>query len=195
LTDRFDKILGLYVKPVNGAGMKSILVSAGHNDKDPGACANGYQEATLATKMRDRVASYLKGQGLVCTTDGKPGENQDLAKAIDLCKVHDIAVEIHFNAATPQAHGVEALCKPSEKALAQAICVAINKTTGLTLRGDQGYKPDDSGHHPRLGFCEANGIILEVCFITSATDMATYVKNKEAVALSVANVIAAYARK
>jgi N-acetylmuramoyl-L-alanine amidase len=175
--------------------MKTILIAAGHNDKDPGACGNGYQEATLATKMRDRIANYLRTQHVPCDTDGKPGENQDLSKSISLCKSNDIAVEIHFNAAAPQAHGVEALCKPAQKALAQDLCRAVNKVTGITLRGDQGYKPQDSGQHSRLGFCEADGIILEVCFISSATDMAAYVKNKEPLALALANVIAAYAKR
>lgn len=170
--------------------MKTILVSAGHNGNDPGAIGNGYKEATLAVKMRDRVAKALRGLGFTVLEDGEDGVNDPLNKAIQLCRKADIAVEIHFNAGQPTANGVEALAKLPLKKLSQDMCRAINKATGIKLRGDFGYKSDGSGQHHRLGFCEAGGVILEVCFISSATDMAAYVSNKEKVAEAVANAIA-----
>lgn len=175
--------------------MKSLFVAAGHNANAPGACANGYQEATLALKMRDRIKSYLTIAGIDCVTDGDVGVNLNLTTSIALCKQHDIAVEIHFNAAAPTAHGVEALCKPHLKVLAQDLCGAVYRTTGIIMRGDFGWKATDSGQHARLGFCEANGIILEVCFITNKDDIKRYVENKEATALAIAKVLQDYARR
>lgn len=174
--------------------MKTVLISAGHNDKDPGAVGNGYKEAILAVKMRDRVAKSLRERGLKVFEDGADGVNEPLNRAIQLCKQVDIAVEIHFNAGPPTANGVEALAKLPLRRLSQDMCMAIGNVAGLKLRGgDQGYKRDDSGQHHRLGFCDAGGVILEVCFISSASDMAAYVAKKEAVAEAVSLVLAKHA--
>lgn len=174
--------------------MKTILISAGHNDEDPGAVGNGYKEAVLAVKMRDRVADILRGRGLTVLEDGADGENERLNSAIALAKKADVAVEIHFNAGPAAATGIEALAKPKLSKLSAALCGAISKVTGLKVRGpDGGWKSDDSGQHHRLGFCEAGGIVLEVCFISNAGDMKAYVDNKLAVATAVAEEILAYA--
>lgn len=170
--------------------MKTILVSAGHNDNDPGAVGNGYKESTLAVKMRDRVAKALRGLGFTVLEDGEDGVNEPLNRAIQLCRQSDIAVEIHFNAGQPTACGVEALAKLPLRKLSQDLCLAVNKAAGIKLRGDKGWKLDSSGQHHRLGFCEAGGVILEVCFISSASDMAAYAGKKEQVAEAVANAIA-----
>lgn len=171
--------------------MKTVLISAGHSDSDPGACCGVYKEATLAVKMRDRIAKILAARGVPVLKDGADGINEPLRKAINLCgMVGDLAVEIHFNAGPPTATGIEALCKPNQKGLAQKLCKAIGNISGIVLRGDDGFKPDNSGQHHRLGFCEAGGIILEVCFISSTKDMGAYVGNKEAVAEAVAHVLA-----
>jgi N-acetylmuramoyl-L-alanine amidase len=174
--------------------MKTVLISAGHNDADPGAVSGQYKEATLAVKMRDRVAKSLRDRGITTLEDGEDGVNDNLNRAIGLCRQADIAVEIHFNAGPPAATGIEALSKMPLKKLSQDLCVAIGNVTKIKLRGgDKGWKPDNSGQHHRLGFCEAGGVILEVCFISSASDMRAYVANKEAVAEAVALVLAIHA--
>ena len=40
-----------------------FTVTAGHSDKDPGACANGYKEADLALWLRNTIASKLRQLG------------------------------------------------------------------------------------------------------------------------------------
>lgn len=171
-----------------------MLISAGHSGTDPGAVGNGYQEATLAVKMRDRILNTLSVLGVKTLSDGQPGENQDLKKAIALCRKADLAIEIHFNAGAPAAHGVEALSKPNKKVMAQQLCIAINKISGIKLRGDQGWKADNSGQHHRLGFCEAGGIILEVCFISNFGDISAYVGNKLQIADAIAHAIFNYVK-
>jgi N-acetylmuramoyl-L-alanine amidase len=174
--------------------MKTVLISAGHNDQDPGAVSGQYKEATLAVKMRDRVAKSLRERGITTLEDGEDGVNDNLNKAIGLCKQAGIAVEIHFNAGPAAATGIEALAKAPLKKLSQDLCVAISDVTGIKLRGgDKGWKPDNSGQHHRLGFCEAGGVILEVCFISNPFDMSAYVAHKEAVAEAVADVLALHA--
>lgn len=174
--------------------MRKVLISAGHSEKDPGAVNGKYKQATMATLMRDRVASRLKKLGVPVFVDGSEGVNDPLNKAIALAKITSpLAVEIHFNAGSSKATGIEALTKPKNKKFAQDLCLAVSKATGLKLRGELGYKPDDSGQHQRLGFCEAGGTILEVCFISNDNDVESYVKNKEDVASYVADVLLKYA--
>lgn len=177
--------------------MKSVLISAGHGGSDPGATGNGYIESTLALKLRDRVYKHLVAFRVDVLRDGNEGENNSLRKAISICRIVDIGVELHFNGSTNEsATGVEALSKPENMELAQKLCYAVTSSTGLCVRGnDLGWKSDSSGQHHRLGFCEAGGIILEVCFITNKDDMKLYVENKLQVALEIAKVLNRYVRK
>jgi N-acetylmuramoyl-L-alanine amidase len=171
-----------------------ILISAGHSTvppKAPGATGNGYIEAIEALKLRDATADVLRGKGLTVVEDGEDGISDPLTKAIALAKGCQVAIEYHFNAGPTSATGIEVLCKPNKKALAQKIAGAIAKATNLKLRGDKGWKADDSGQHPRLGFCEAGGLIVEVGFISNASDMKAYKDNFKAIAANVAEALAA----
>jgi N-acetylmuramoyl-L-alanine amidase len=173
--------------------MKSVLISAGHSEVDPGAVGNGvfsnYKEAVMAEKMRDRIFDYLKNRGVEVYRDGDDGVNEPLNKAIALAKKVDLAIEIHFNAGGLTATGIEALCNINKKSVAQKLCGAVASAIDIKIRGDRGWKDPSSGQHHRLGFCEAGGIILEVCFISSAKDMSRYIARKEDVAKYVANTI------
>jgi len=173
--------------------MKTVLISAGHSDTDPGAVNGTYKEASLALLMRDRIFNILQSNKIPTLRDGDDGKNDPLTKAIALCKKADIAVEIHFNAGPAKSNGIEALAKPYNKLIAQDLCKALHVATGIALRGEYGYKSDSSGQHHRLGFCEAGGIILEVCFISSREDMAAYVPKKLTAAQAVANVLIKHA--
>lgn len=172
--------------------MKTILVSAGHTNvqgQDRGAAGNGFIEGVEATKVRDAVASYLREKGLKVIEDGFDGVNEPLTKAVALAKTADVAIEFHFNAATPQATGIEVLAKAKHKSLAQSLAIAISTATGLVLRGERGYKADNSGQHHRLAFCEAGGLIVEICFISNASDMKAYQSNFETMCKNLAEVL------
>lgn len=174
---------------------KKILVSAGHSTvlpRDPGAVGNGFTEAYLALELRDLVADLLREKGCVVIEDGEDGQNQPLKKAIDLVRNQKpaAAVEFHWNAGPPSATGIEVLAKPDKKRLAQQLAQAISGVTNLEPRGEDGWKPDNSGQHHRLGFCEAGGLIIETCFLTSRVDMDRYTANKGRVAAAIAEVLA-----
>ena len=174
--------------------MKKILVSAGHSTiapRDSGAVGSGYLEAVEALRLRDATAKNLREKGVTVTEDGADGISEPLKKAIALARQADVAVEFHFNAGPATATGIEILAKSNKKALAQKIGLAIATATGLKLRGEVGWKADNSGQHPRLGFCEAGGLIIEVGFISNAGDMKAYQKNFDAIARNVADVLAA----
>lgn len=174
---------------------KSILISAGHTNvagQDRGAAGNGFVEGILTTELRDAVASKLRESGLKnVAEDGFDGENEPLKKALLLAKSANIAIEFHWNAGPVTATGIEVLCKPAKKALAQRLAKSIGDATGIKLRGEAGWKADNSGQHHRLAFCEAGGLIVEVAFISNADDMRRYRANFDAVVNKIAAVIAA----
>lgn len=177
---------------------QTILLSAGHTNilgQDRGAVSGGFIEGVEATRVRDAVAAYLKESrpDIKILEDGFDGDNQPLTKAVALARTANIALEFHFNAASlSRATGIEVLAKSKDRALAQRIAGAIAGATGLSLRGgDGGYKTDNSGQHHRLAFCEAGGLIVEICFISNPADMNSYKNNFDAMCRSVADVLAA----
>jgi N-acetylmuramoyl-L-alanine amidase len=172
---------------------KTILISAGHTNNprsDRGAVGNGFIEGDLAVELRDAVARRLRDRGLSVLEDGADGINDPLTKAIALARKVEIAIEFHWNAGPATATGIEVLAKPRHKKLAQEIAVSLCLTTGIKLRGDKGYKLDSSGQHHRLAFCEAGGLIVEVCFISNAADMRAYRENFSDVVEDLASEIA-----
>jgi N-acetylmuramoyl-L-alanine amidase len=172
-----------------------ILVSAGHTNtigEDRGAIGSGFIEGNEAVMLRDHVAAMLRSFGVPVIEDGADGVSEKLSRALILARKADVAVEFHWNAsANKEATGVECLAKPKHRILAQKLAGAVASATGLRLRGgDGGFKRDDSGPHHRLAFCEAGGLILEVCFISNANDMELYTKNFEAVVKNLTAVLA-----
>lgn len=145
-----------------------IVVTAGHSNTDPGATYDGTKEADFCADMRNYVAYYLKNWGIPVKTDGEGRVNAPLTQAIALARQADIALEFHLNASTNyNAYGVEVLANKKDKELAQRIALAISQVTGSTLRGDNGYKPQDAGQHKRLGFVGAGGMIVELEFLSN----------------------------
>lgn len=163
----------------------SILLSAGHSTvppRDSGSVGNGFVEAKEALKIRDALADKLTAKGREVFEDGTDGESLPLRKAISLARSvtrkGGIALEFHFNAfSKASANGVEVLSKKKDKKLAQVVAGAISESTGIKLRGDKGWKPENSGQHHRLGFVQAGGLVVEVGFISNATDMHKYTSN------------------
>lgn len=165
---------------------KTLFVSAGHSNTDSGAAANGFTEADIVTEFRNMVCSHLDGK-VGYGTDGKGMENMPLSKAAKLASAHDVAAEFHCNAATPAATGCETLSKSSDFPLAGKICNAISDTLGIRNRGS---KPENSGQHSRLAFVsDGGGIIVELFFITSRSDLETYLARKDKLAKAVADVL------
>jgi N-acetylmuramoyl-L-alanine amidase len=168
------------------------LACAGHTNNprdDRGAAGNGFIEGIETLKLRDAVALNMRLKGLSVIEDGADGVSEPLTKACLLARKANVAFEFHFNAGPSTATGIEVLCKPSKKTLAQQFAKAIGNATGLPLRGDKGWKADDSGQHHRLAFCEAGGLIVEVCFISNKADMTSYQANFQKI---IANITAIF---
>lgn len=165
-----------------------ILISAGHSDSDPGAVANGKKEAQLALDLRDMVASRLRQSGKLVATDGSAGSNQPLNTAISMAK-NRFAVEIHFNAASATASGVEAIALVSKRYQAQKLAQAVASVLKTKVRADNGWLDQSKSARGRLGFVNAGGIILEVCFMSNPAELAYYMANSSKVADAIAKTI------
>lgn len=175
---------------------KAIVLCAGHGGTDQGAAASGRVEGREAVKVRDAVAALLRQRRLSVITDGGPGVNEPLTEAIRLArKTNGPRVDIHFNAGPAAATGVECLAKENQRELAQALAQAAASALNLKLRGDAGYKSASSGQHSRLAFCEAGGVVLEICFITNPADVVALDRNRQALALALAEALQNAARE
>ena len=75
--------------------LDSILVSAGHSNVDPGACAHGRREADITVEFRNMVAFYLQREGIPHQLDGQGTDNYPLPRAAQLAREADISVEFH----------------------------------------------------------------------------------------------------
>ena len=166
--------------------MKSIFLSAGHSDVDPGAVANGRREADIAVEFRNIVAFYLQRDRVPHELDGKGTLNLPLSVAAQRARKHPIAVEFHCNAATPAATGAEVLCASKDRALAARISLAIAASLGIR---DRGVKPENAGQHHRLAFVRAGGMVVELFFLTNSGDLAGYDARKWLAARAVAGVL------
>lgn len=171
---------------------KTLIISAGHGGGAPGVCAHGYREADLAVWLRDAVALGLRNRGCTVLEDGPDGVNEGLGNALRLMRANPQAQawEIHFNAPTPTARGVEVLSPVALKSDAQAVALAISNVLGTPLRGDKGWKAPNAGAHSRLAFCEAGGGIIEVEFLTNKAAIEHYLANRIQVAGAIAAVLA-----
>lgn len=184
----FAQKIGININP-----MKTIVLTAGHNNKDSGAVSKDqkWTEAKIVTDLRNRVKTILEADGYTVITDGKGEENLTLSKAVALIPMGEVAIELHLNAAvSEQANGIEALAKSNLKSKCRTLCKSISDDMKYKIRGaDGGWKSTDSGQHSRLAFCEAGGIILEVFFISNKAELDSYINNPDRVAKAIADAI------
>jgi N-acetylmuramoyl-L-alanine amidase len=173
--------------------MKKVVITAGHGGSDSGAVNGQISEAFIASDMRNMLAFYLtRDHGIVPTTDGLGQVNLPLTEAIRLAKGADLAIEIHTNAFTkPTAGGVETISTPKRKAQAQRLSKAISRAMDIPLRGEGGWIDQSKSARGRLGFInQADGLIIEMFFISNPTELTTYMNKKWLVAKALAEEIA-----
>ena len=173
--------------------MAKFVITAGHSNTDPGAVANGRKEADIACDMRNMVALKLRQRGHTVTTDGAGGVNLPLADAIQLVQDGHQAIEFHCNAAvSATATGVETIGRMKDRVHAQRLSRAIGNVLGLRLRGDGGWIDQSQSARGRLGFVRAGGMIVELFFLTNASDLAAWDAKKWLAATAVADELEAW---
>ena len=171
---------------------KTVTLTAGHSNTDPGAVNGSDREADIAQDIRNIVASILRDDyGLTVRTDGEGKGNLPLREAVKLIRGSDVAIEFHTNAAASKAAtGVEALSTPKNKRWCQVLSRAVADATGWKLRGDGGFKPDNAGQHSRLAYAQAGGIVFEPFFISNDADLKLFKERKWAICRAIATAIA-----
>lgn len=172
--------------------MKPILITAGHSNSDPGAVNETLRikEADIVRDMRNMVAFYLNRNGVPVITDGDGLSNWSLSKAVAEIANACFAVEFHCNASiNKSANGTEAISKIKDKDLSQRLCNAISLIMDTRLRGEDGWKAENSGQHSRLAFVSNGGIILEMFFISNNAEVNKWNSVKWVVAKEVARVL------
>ena len=87
------------------------------------------------------------------------------------------------------ARGIEVLSRDNRKRISQRIAKAVQSVTESVLRGDDGWKPEDSGQHKRLAFVSAGGLIVELGFISNFTEMKVLMEKRWLVAKAIAEAI------
>ena len=175
---------------------RKIFISAGHSNKagqDRGAVGNDYIEGELAVEFRDLLVKELNALGVNPVVDSN---DSILSKSIAYFKnktnKDSIVIDVHWNASSPQATGVEVLVPypPSkyEKSKAKEISDLIAKTLGIK---DRGVKTEADSHHGRLGWMRLIGenLLIEMCFITNKSDMNSYQSNKNKLAKELAKLL------
>jgi len=173
--------------------MKKVVITAGHGGGDVGAVNGQITEAFIASDMRNMIAFYLRrDHGITPITDGEAQTNLPLPEAIRLARGADLAIEIHTNAFTkPTAGGVETISMPKRKTQAQGLSKAISKAMGIPLRGEGGWIDQSRSARGRLGFInQADGLIIEMFFISNPQELEAYLAKKWLVAKSLAETIA-----
>lgn len=185
-----DGVLGTWVASKLGIGQgtassttpkkKVIAITAGHNNKDPGAVNGQYKESIIAVEFRNEIAKRLRLAGYTVLTDGDGTDNEILSNAVKLAKQADLAIEFHLNASDNKtAKGVEALALDKDKVICQKLCKRVSTILNTTIRGtDGGWKSQSSGQHSTLAFCSAGGIIMESFFISNETELKTYFEKR-----------------
>ena len=187
------------VPPAHAANGIIIAIDPGHGGSDPGAVANGLREKdlTLAVSLalKEELESY-DGVTVVMTreTDVRPSENlsTDLSSRVDTAAAADAdaLVSIHFNSASPIAHGAEVWYGNSSSynywTHTQGRTLSSNIQNQLTALGlaDRGIKTRDNEYYDYPDGSTGDyyaiirqareenmpGIIVEHAFVTSSSD-------------------------
>ena len=165
----------------------NILLIAGHGNGDSGAVGNGYKECDLTREFASLICSKLKK--ICCATLADTNRNwfEYLGTNSYDFSDYNYVLEIHFNAGG--GTGSEIYVTDSEKGITveESILNNLCGTAGYTNRG---VKRKNFRVIQRIKSQGISSALLEVCFIDSEMDIATYQQKKDLIAQAIANGIA-----
>ena len=157
--------------------MTRIVISSGHGRYVRGA-AGFLDEVLEARRVVTQTAKLLHDAGAGVVTfhdDMSTSQNENLKRIVAFhnTQKRDLDVSVHFNAyvETDKPMGTEVLYVSAER-LAEEVAAAIATAGALT---DRGAKYRDDLYF--LNNTECPAILIEVCFVDSATDAEHYQKH------------------
>lgn len=188
--------------------MRKIFISAGHSVKrgrDRGASGNGFVEGELMAEFRDLLVRALKQKGVTPIVDKDDSIfRETINYFLNLTTNSCIVLDLHTNAASPQAQGTETLvpAKPTEFELnlASALSLIVSQELDIPLRGRtqgrDGVKTELQSHHGRLGWMRLTGenVLMELFFISNAAEVVKFQERKVRLANRIAEVLIEYAK-
>jgi len=178
---------------------RKVFVIAGHGGIDSGAIGNDYIERDLAIELKDLVIKELKLLGISALTDSNMnGLSQTLSWLRGKFGSKDILFDIHWNAAAAAtAKGSEVIIPDVSSQFEKELAKDLLKVLVDLGFKDRGVKPEALTARKRLGWMRpvAENVLIEVCFITNATDMKLYQANKHTIAKKLALVLSTYSKK
>ena len=167
--------------------MKKVILNIGHGGvrKDPGACANGFEEhAWNKDFVENYIVSECKEQGLDYSIVNQDYYSTLPGKINNIAKKGYITLSFHFNAAGETATGVEMLYwhnSEKSKELAEFLQEANLEATKLKdrkilprIKGDRGWS--------LLYKTKTPCVIVESGFITNSEDMKILEETKKLLA-------------
>lgn len=169
-----------------------ILLIAGHGQGDPGACACGYQEATLTREIVSLLKNKLSSFADVSVFDTSKNMYKYLKSGSSYnFQAFDYVFEIHFNAGVGdisgngKTTGVEILVHTSERGVSVEQGI-LNNITALGFK-NRGVKT--RSNLLVMNTCKGKqGVsyaLLETCFIDDLDDMKRYQAKKNEIADSI----------
>lgn len=167
----------------------NIVISSGHGLKVRGA-SGILDEVDEARKVVEDVASLLLKAGVGVKTfhdDISTTQQENLETIVDFhnAQQRDLDVSVHFNAFEPTDAPMGTECLYTTQAtLAEDVAGAIFEASKLTDRGPK-YRSDLYF----LNNTEEPAILIEVCFVDSETDAASYQENYDAICQAIAETI------
>lgn len=164
-----------------------ILLIAGHGQGDPGACANGYQEAVLTRELVGTLSNILRQYAEVDVFDTSKNMYKYLKSNKFDFRKYDYVLEVHFNAWDTKAKGVEILIHTSEDVCTVEELILKNiSRIGFTKR-EVVSRGDLQNMNICKGSQDVSYALIETCFIDNVSDMKLYEANKDKVAQAIAD--------
>ncbi len=164
-----------------------LYIFAGHTaDKkspkyDPGASGNGYTEAELTVRTRDKLVAKLVAKNSKVVIDNDYDSlAQVLAKAP--VKASDVILDIHYNAGPTLATGLEVIIPDRntllERDYATQMSLVCANTLGIKNRGVKTEK-DTARKTLAVMREEGSNFLIEVCFISNKSDLDKYFSKED----------------
>ena len=169
------------------------FISAGHNDSDPGAVANGYQENELTKELRNLILKNGNAKEIIIDRDSESNrEYQNRIKP----GAGSIVLDIHFDAGPAVVAGVSAYVNDKDFAnknsLSYKFGVRLTDFISRVLGSpDRGVKSERVSQHKKIGILNLGAgcsVLIEIEFITNSTAMANYQSKKEFLAQGIAEI-------
>ena len=175
--------------------MRKIYLIAGHNLTSSGTGTGAISiidEAKEAIYLRDFIFAELNRQGVTAERDCNTSSLNTVISWLlsKVCK-KDILIDIHFNAsASPSSNGTEIILPnqytSEERAIAETLLDTITNTLGTKSRGIKTEKDTAVGSIGILNKPDCLNILLEVCFVSSQSDVDAYRKYCKHLAINIA---------